>query len=184
MPSADTANLLFPRHNLRGPCGLRIVGRVASRRNALDVRRLPQMRLHTRTIVRDRHQVFLGSQSLRELELDARREVGVIIRDSKVVNAVMRIFEEDWSSTGAPNAELAAQEAVAPISKAASRAAEVVAKDLLPRVAPAVEQAVQQIVGSDTNVSLDHKEVEATVKDAVKEAVKGLVRAAVEDAVE
>ena len=55
-----------------------------SRNSNLDVRKLPHMRLHTRTIIRDRHQMFLGSQSLRELELDARREVGVIIRDAKV----------------------------------------------------------------------------------------------------
>ena len=34
------------------------------------------MRLHTRTIIRDGAQAFIGSQSLRGHELDARREVG------------------------------------------------------------------------------------------------------------
>ena len=166
---------------------IRIVGWMANRNSRLDVRKLPSTRLHTRTIIRDRHQVFLGSQSLRELELDARREIGIIIRDSKAVNSMVRIFEEDWSSTQVLKAESEKQsekqEAGVPVTKAASKAAELVAKDLL-RVAPVVEQAVQQIVGSEANVKLDHKEVEATVKDAVKEAVKGLVREAVEEAVE
>ena len=39
------------------------------------------MRLHTRSIVRDGRYAFIGSQSLRQLELDARREVGIIFRD-------------------------------------------------------------------------------------------------------
>ena len=166
---------------------IRIVGWMAGRKSRLDVRKLPSTRLHTRTIIRDRHQVFLGSQSLRELELDARREIGVIIRDSKVVNSMVRIFEEDWGSTQVLKAESKKpsekQEAGVPVTKAASKTAELVAKDL-PRVAPVVEQALQQIVGSEANVELDHKEVEATVKDAVKKAVKGLVREAVEEAVE
>jgi phosphatidylserine/phosphatidylglycerophosphate/cardiolipin synthase-like enzyme len=163
---------------------IRIVGRMANRKSRLDVRHLPLTRLHTRTIIRDRHQVFLGSQSLRELELDARREIGVIIRDSKVVNAVVRIFEEDWSSTGAskahPGREAGREEAGAPVAKVASKAAEVITRDL-PPVAPVVKHLVRQIVGSEASVDLDHKEVEATVKDAVKEAVKGLVREAVEE---
>ena len=171
----------------RGKAGveIRIVGHVASLHNNLDVRRLPEMRLHTRTIIRDGHQAFLGSQSLRELELDARREVGVILRDDKVVKSLIRIFRADWDSTGAPptEPEKLDKAAAPPATKAAAEAAEAVAKDL-PRVAPVVEQVVQQIVGSEVNVALDHKEVEATVKDAVKEAVKVLVKEAVEEAVE
>jgi hypothetical protein len=43
--------------------------------------------------------VFLGSQSLRRTELDARREIGVIVRDVKVVGAITKIFESDWEKT-------------------------------------------------------------------------------------
>ena len=42
-------------------------------------------RLHTRTIIRDRRQAFIGSQSLRTLELDSRRELGLIVQDAKAV---------------------------------------------------------------------------------------------------
>ena len=56
----------------------------------------PGKRLHVRAIVRDGRRAFIGSQSLRKLELDERREVGVIIREPKVVRRVERIFKEDW----------------------------------------------------------------------------------------
>lgn len=180
---SDRAMIRLLEERARAGVEIRIVGRVSSRRGALDVCKLPRMRLHTRTIIRDRHTMFLGSQSLRELELDARREVGVILRDDKVVSALVRVFEEDWSSTIVSKAQPANLEVAPPVNKAAIKAAEVVAKEL-PRVAPVVEEVVQQIVGDETNVEIDHKEVEATVKEAVKEAVKELVKEALEEVVE
>jgi phosphatidylserine/phosphatidylglycerophosphate/cardiolipin synthase-like enzyme len=53
-------------------------------------------RLHVRAIVRDSRRAFIGSQSLRKLELDERREVGVIIREGKVVRKVEKVFNDDW----------------------------------------------------------------------------------------
>ena len=47
----------------------------------LKVKKLSKLRLHTRTIIRDGRQAFIGSQSLRAAELDSRREVGLIVRD-------------------------------------------------------------------------------------------------------
>src|SRR5215469_4767005 len=51
---------------------IRVIGKTGSRFN-LNVRKLTQMRLHTRTIIRDARQAFVGSQSLRTAELDSRR---------------------------------------------------------------------------------------------------------------
>ena len=62
---------------------IRIIGEVSGDR--IPARQLARMRLHTRVIIRDRQQAFLGSQSLRQLELDARREMGVVFRDGKVI---------------------------------------------------------------------------------------------------
>ena len=56
------------------------------------------MRLHTRTIIRDGSQAFIGSQSLREMELGSRREVGIIFRDKKIVGTLARIFRDDWDA--------------------------------------------------------------------------------------
>jgi ATP-binding cassette, subfamily B, bacterial len=60
----------------RGKAGvsIRVLGKVTG--NRLPSHELARMRLHTRTIIRDRTQAFVGSQSLRQLELDARREIG------------------------------------------------------------------------------------------------------------
>ena len=51
---------------------VRLIGCVTG--NRLPARNLSRIRLHARMIIRDRKQAFLGSQSLRQLELDARRE--------------------------------------------------------------------------------------------------------------
>ena len=56
----------------------------------------PHQRLHVRAIVRDRRRAFLGSQSLRRVELDERREVGVVIRERKIVGEIARLFNADW----------------------------------------------------------------------------------------
>jgi phosphatidylserine/phosphatidylglycerophosphate/cardiolipin synthase-like enzyme len=175
---SDRAMIRQLEERARAAVEIRVMGHMTGGNGLLDVRKLAQMRLHTRTIIRDRHQLFVGSQSLRELELDARREIGVIIRDSKVVNALVKVFEEDWSSTG-ESKESAGPEAL-PVTKAADKAADAVARNL-PPVATVVGQAVQQVVGNAANVELDRKEVEATVKDAVKEAVKGVVKEIVEE---
>src|ERR1043165_9093238 len=77
---------------------IKVIGSVSKNSHFLDVRPLAGFRLHTRTIIRDRREAFVGSQSLRKAELDSRREVGVIVRDSKVVSALMNTFEADWSA--------------------------------------------------------------------------------------
>lgn len=64
-----------------------------------DVRPFPGRRLHVRAIVRDGRRAFVGSQSLRKLQLDDRREVGLIVRDVAIVKEIQRIFETDWALT-------------------------------------------------------------------------------------
>ena len=62
-------------------------------------REFPGKRLHVRAIVRDGRRVFVGSQSLRKLELDDRREVGLIIRDRTIVRSIAKTFKRDWKLT-------------------------------------------------------------------------------------
>ena len=60
-------------------CGLtniRIIGKVSKKGEGLKHDKMPGMRLHQRAILRDGQELFLGSMSLRTLELDKRREVG------------------------------------------------------------------------------------------------------------
>jgi cardiolipin synthase len=53
-------------------------------------------KLHVRAIVRDRREAFVGSQSLRQRELDDRRELGVVVRDRAVVQRLQKTFDADW----------------------------------------------------------------------------------------
>ncbi len=176
---SDRAMIRLLEERAKKGVHIRIIGQMVSRESKLDVRKPTRTRLHTRTIVRDRHQMFLGSQSLRELELDARREVGVIIHDSKPVNSVIRTFEADWDSIAAGKTDAPQQPAVSPTSETAAKVANAVVRDL-PPVAPVVTQVVQESVGDTVDVEIDHKMVEATVKKAVRKAVRAVVEGAVE----
>ncbi|GAC1678094.1 MAG: hypothetical protein PVS2B2_14990 [Candidatus Acidiferrum sp.] len=69
----------------RGKAGVKIraIGKISGR-TSIKTHKLSRMRLHTRTIIRDGHQAFVDSQSLRPAELDSRREVGLIVREAKL----------------------------------------------------------------------------------------------------
>jgi cardiolipin synthase len=56
------------------------------------------LRLHVRAILRDRKAAFVGSQSLRKVELDQRREVGLITKDRRAVAKLAAMFEADWKA--------------------------------------------------------------------------------------
>jgi phosphatidylserine/phosphatidylglycerophosphate/cardiolipin synthase-like enzyme len=78
---------------------VRVIGKCKGCK-ALDVRPLRAMRLHVRAMVRDGMRAFVGSQSLRRIELDKRREVGVLITNSAVARQIREIFEADWAVSG------------------------------------------------------------------------------------
>jgi phosphatidylserine/phosphatidylglycerophosphate/cardiolipin synthase-like enzyme len=78
---------------------VQIIGRAKRLESTVAVRGLKPMRLHVRAIVRDGSAVFVGSQSLRRLELDARREVGLIIRNPRVAKRMLQVFEQDWEES-------------------------------------------------------------------------------------
>jgi phosphatidylserine/phosphatidylglycerophosphate/cardiolipin synthase-like enzyme len=63
---------------------------------SIKVKPLRGLRLHVRAIVRDRKSAFVGSQSLRKLELDKRREVGMITKDRRAAARIAAIFDADW----------------------------------------------------------------------------------------
>jgi phosphatidylserine/phosphatidylglycerophosphate/cardiolipin synthase-like enzyme len=86
---------------------VRIIGKVGKRApNGLRIQKMPGYRLHVRAMVRDGDTAFVGSQSLRALELDGRREVGLIVKEPKTVKRLVEVFESDWART-----DLAAKEA-------------------------------------------------------------------------
>jgi phosphatidylserine/phosphatidylglycerophosphate/cardiolipin synthase-like enzyme len=79
---------------------VRIIGKTRRLRSTLNVEKFPGFRLHVRAIIRDGQRAFVGSQSLGPIELDRRREVGLIVRQPEIVRRMQSIFERDWRQTG------------------------------------------------------------------------------------
>jgi phosphatidylserine/phosphatidylglycerophosphate/cardiolipin synthase-like enzyme len=96
---SDTAigKLLKERH--KAGVDVRIIGKVAGAADSVPHEKYPGKRLHVRAIIRDGRDAFVGSQSLRKLELDERREVGIIVKGSQVVSEMTKTFEDDWALT-------------------------------------------------------------------------------------
>ncbi len=172
---------------------IKIIGSVAGRAG-LDAQKLAGRRLHTRTIIRDRRQAFVGSQSLRTAELDSRREVGLIIRDLQTVKQLIETFESDWTSTTARQGltppkdtdiaeagpAVAANQAAVSAGEA-QKAVRILTKELDP-LAVSVKKAVRVAVAKVGDDVLGDKDVKETMKKIVKKAVKDAVKEAVHDA--
>lgn len=95
----DTQMLRLLHQRIKAGVDVRIIGKVGKRGNDLRVQKFPGKRLHVRAMIRDGDTAFVGSQSLRALELDMRREVGLITRDPKTIKRLSEVFEEDWAKT-------------------------------------------------------------------------------------
>jgi cardiolipin synthase len=79
---------------------VRVLGGIKSKHGAIEARKLGNMRLHVRAIVRDGTKAFIGSQSLRKDELENRREVGLIVTNPAVARGILKVFESDWAESG------------------------------------------------------------------------------------
>jgi phosphatidylserine/phosphatidylglycerophosphate/cardiolipin synthase-like enzyme len=79
---------------------IRVIGTVEKELSGVKARKLSDLRLHVRAAVRDGRTAFIGSQSLRKLELDGRREVGVVINNSRIAKKIRSVFEIDWRKSG------------------------------------------------------------------------------------
>jgi cardiolipin synthase len=94
----DDAMLRLITQRINAGVDVRIIGKVEPKWN-IKGEKFPGKRLHVRAIIRDGRRAFLGSQSLRRLQLEKRREVGIIINDKRVVKQMMAVFEQDWAET-------------------------------------------------------------------------------------
>ncbi len=95
---SDDAMLRLLTQKIADGVEVRIIGKVESKWRVKS-EKYPGGRLHIRAIIRDGRRAFLGSQSLRRLELEKRREIGLIITDGSVIREMTSIFETDWAQT-------------------------------------------------------------------------------------
>jgi phosphatidylserine/phosphatidylglycerophosphate/cardiolipin synthase-like enzyme len=165
---ADREMLRALSERVKKDVTVRLIGTTGKKHGAVLEVRPPVFRLHTRTIIRDRRTAFVGSQSLRQPELDARREVGLIIHDRKMVNELLETFEADWEMKEPP------ARIKIPTRALKKRMKNAVAK--LSPLNPIVKEAVKEVVAKAGPDKLDPKEVKETVEHAVKEAVRERVQ--------
>jgi cardiolipin synthase len=158
---------------------IRVIGKAPA---TLPSKKLTQLRLHTRTIIRDGRQAFIGSQSLRTAELDLRREVGVIIQQAQIVKKLLQTFESDWTGAGDEKrlsiSNNAAKAAKAPKDET-EKAVKVLIQELHP-IAATVKKAVKKVVARAGDEVIDDGSVQETVKVIVKKVIKKAVKEAVE----
>ena len=154
---------------------IRIIGQS---RAGLPVKKLNHLRLHTRTIIRDGHQAFIGSQSLRPAELDLRREVGLIVHDAKIVKKLAQTFESDWSGgDGADEKEQSPDKNAKETPKDdTEKAVKVLMQELHP-IAATVKKAVKKVVAQAGDDVIDDGSVQETVKVIVKKVMKAVKEA-------
>ena len=94
----DDAMLRLITQRINAGVDVRIIGKVEAKWK-IRGEKYPVRRLHVRAIIRDGRRAFLGSQSLRRLQLDKRREVGIILNDKRVIKQMIEVFEQDWAQT-------------------------------------------------------------------------------------
>jgi phosphatidylserine/phosphatidylglycerophosphate/cardiolipin synthase-like enzyme len=158
---------------------VRVIGSTTSKGSALPSRKL-QMRLHARAIFRDGRAAFVGSQSLRKLELEARREIGLIVHDPKIVKKMVEVFDKDWR-----NATPAAQpsEVASMLNVPAKKVAKKVVREL--NVTSAVEQVIDRAIerSDSDSVGVEAKELAENVRDAMRDEVQEAVTNALHEMV-
>ena len=77
---------------------VRVLGKLKGPDGHVEERSFKAGRLHVRAIIRDGTRAFVGSQSLRKLELEERREVGLLVSNASVTRKLMQVFEADWEA--------------------------------------------------------------------------------------
>jgi phosphatidylserine/phosphatidylglycerophosphate/cardiolipin synthase-like enzyme len=156
---------------------VRIIGKVSRKNRTLESRPLGKMRLHARCFLRDGTDGFLGSQSLRPLELEARREIGVIFSNTAIVKRIAKVFEVDWNASPAISQDLVTTTLDLP----AKKVAKAVMKNV--NVGPMMQEVLERVVDPKADVPFEPAEVAETVRVAFKDAVKSAVVEAVKDIV-
>jgi len=184
---SDKEMLRILQERARAGVAIKVIGKVAGS-VPYEVQKLNGTRLHTRMIIRDRRQAFVGSQSLRTAELDFRREFGLILQDTKAVKQLIDTFESDWTTTSTKKAlaiskkkEAEADKPVAVPENETEKAVQVFTKELDP-LTISVKKAVRKAVAKAGEDVLHDKDVKNTMKKVVKKAVKEAVKEAVHEA--
>ena len=102
---SDKLILRLLRERVEAGVEIRVIGRLQKAIPGIATRKLSDLRMHLRAIIADGATAFVGSQSLRKPELDERREVGLIVNESRIARKMQAVFEADWALGKGPKDE-------------------------------------------------------------------------------
>lgn len=109
----DPAMIRVLKERARKGVMIRVIGRLKEAIDGVVVLPPGSFRLHVRAMIRDGTRAFVGSQSLRAVELDKRREIGVLVNSPVVARQLLQVFESDWTVRIGADAKEPKGEAVA-----------------------------------------------------------------------
>ena len=177
---SDPRMVRLLRERVRAGTKVRIIGRVSKPSRTMAAHEHMRMRFHTRTIIRDGQQAFIGSQSLREAELDNRRELGLIVHNHEVVHSLVKVFERDWANADASRGNV--QKGFIGADGGVKKVAKAIVRELPlePLVAKALKHALRGIPEMPVARNTFEHKVEDALRQAVEDAVSGIVRQTVE----
>lgn len=98
MKVSDRAMLKILQERAKAGVQIKVLGKIQKNDSTIAVEKFLG-KLHVRAIIQDRRKAFIGSQGLRKMELEGRREFGVIVTSRRVVQKLASVFEADWSAT-------------------------------------------------------------------------------------
>jgi cardiolipin synthase A/B len=180
---SDKEMITILRGRAKAGIDIRIIGRMAGQFE-LAVKKPTSMRLHTRTIIRDQRQAFVGSQSLRLEELDSRRELGLIVRDPKTIKKLIDTFESDWAANeGTKERKVEKEETPAVPNKDTAKATQILAQEMRP-ISVTLKKAVKKAVADAGEEAFEQTMLKKAVKKMVKKAVKDAVKEAAQESKE
>lgn len=177
----DPAIVTLLNERTKDGVDIRVIGRVTRHLKA-PACELAQIRLHTRSMIRDGEDVFVGSQSLRAAELETRREVGLAFRGPEIAKRILKTFNEDWKAAVKEKTDHP-QKAAVSASKTVKKFAKAMTRSL-PPVGPVLEMIARETIGEDIELEIDTDKFQKLIKTAVKEAVEESMRNAVHEMVE
>lgn len=178
---ADKAMMRILEERAQAGLKIRIIGHVG-RSKDVTARQFRRMRLHTRVVIRDCKQAFLGSQSLRKLELDERREIGIVVNNAKIVRSLITVFDDDWKASAVADPKAEKKRLNAHAERASLNVTRKVSKKLAP--APVVDhvlKAIEQEARVEVNRARAAEVVHIALRKAVKKATAKIVEEAVAD---
>jgi hypothetical protein len=176
---SDPRMIRLLRERVRAGTEVRIIGQVMKPPRMMAAHEQMRIRFHTRAIIRDGRQAFIGSQSLREAELDRRRELGIIVHSHEVVQTLLKVFERDWANADPSRTD---QKGVMRADGGVKKVAKAIVRELPlePLVANALKNALRNIPEVPVARNTFEHRVEDALRQAVEDAVSGIVRQTVD----